>query len=393
MKLSSWSSRVERRGVGSVGAGAGGMAWHAAPAPAAHRARLSADLADHLAAGSQTIDVIVHGERAEIERSRRATTSEIRKTLKSGAVLRVNAGQLDAVRQDETVDHLSGDIRIKSSADVTAESIGADQVWAGSDDVPALTGAGVTVAVIDSGIDTRHNASCGDGSSRRRTSPAATASICSATARTWRGSSPGRPGGRRRRASIAASRRARTWSTCGCSATTVPGYASDVIEAIDWAIDHRKRIQDQGHQPVARRAGAAAVSRRSDVRGGGARGEGRASWSWRRRAITGRRRTAGRCIGAITSPANSPYALTVGALDTHGTPQRSDDTLATYSSKGPTRYDLVIKPDVAAPGSHIVSAESTGAYLSQTLSRAARGGERRERATCSCRARAWRRRL
>ena len=32
------------------------------PAAAEHRARLSADLADHLAAGSQSIDVIVHGD-------------------------------------------------------------------------------------------------------------------------------------------------------------------------------------------------------------------------------------------------------------------------------------------------------------------------------------------
>ena len=43
-----------------------------------------------------------------------------------------------------------------------------------------------------------------------------------------------------------------------------------------------------------------------------------------------------------------------------GTPQRSDDTVATYSSKGPTRYDLVLKPDLVAPGSHIVSAEAQG---------------------------------
>src|SRR5262249_2868032 len=69
--------------------------------------------------------------------------------------------------------------------------------------------------------------------------------------------------------------------------------------------------------------------------------------------------------GAITTPANSPYALTVGAIDTHGTPQRSDDTLAAYSSKAPTRFDLILKPDLAAPGSHIVAAGATGGYLSQ----------------------------
>src|SRR5207247_5928780 len=51
-----------------------------------------------------------------------------------------------------------------------------------------------------------------------------------------------------------------------------------------------------------------------------------------------------------------------------GTPWRSDDTLAPYSSIGPTRFDLVLKPDLIAPGSHVVSAEAEGSYLSTTLS-------------------------
>src|SRR4029079_466386 len=70
--------------------------------------------------------------------------------------------------------------------------------------------------------------------------------------------------------------------------------------------------------------------------------------------------------GAIASPGNSPYAITVGALDTHGTAKRSDDTLAPYSSKGPTRYDLIVKPDVAAPGSHVASAAAADSYLATT---------------------------
>src|SRR5262249_55429277 len=67
-----------------------------------------------------------------------------------------------------------------------------------------------------------------------------------------------------------------------------------------------------------------------------------------------------------TSPGNSPYVLTVGALDTRGTADRSDDTLASYSSRGPTRYDLVVKPDVIAPGSRVVSAEAADSILSRT---------------------------
>jgi hypothetical protein len=83
----------------------------------------------------------------------------IAKYLQSGAVFVVNAGQLAAMQQDDSQEHLSGDVRIKSSIDAAGvESVGADQVWAGSPDATAQTGKGITVAVIDSGIDATHNA-------------------------------------------------------------------------------------------------------------------------------------------------------------------------------------------------------------------------------------------
>src|SRR5439155_8327177 len=130
----------------------------AVPAHAAHRARLSADLADQLASGSQAMHVILHGTSAEVAALVRTYNLTVKKILTSGAVVTVNAGQLDALQQDPAVDHLSGDIKIRTVADVTAEAIGADQVWAGSDGVRPLNGRGVTVAVIDSGIDTSHSA-------------------------------------------------------------------------------------------------------------------------------------------------------------------------------------------------------------------------------------------
>ena len=53
----------------------------------------------------------------------------VRKSMRSGAVVRMNASQLAVVQNDEGVDHLSGDARIQSQSlrgvDVTAESIGA----------------------------------------------------------------------------------------------------------------------------------------------------------------------------------------------------------------------------------------------------------------------------
>lgn len=59
--------------------------------------------------------------------------------------------------------------------------------------------------------------------------------------------------------------------------------------------------------------------------------------------------------GTITAPGNDPYVITVGAMKTMGTASRADDLIATYSSKGPTMLDHVVKPDLVAPGNLIVS--------------------------------------
>src|SRR3954469_5042021 len=116
----------------SIGAALVCAAVAVAPQPAAaagsHAARLSADLADHLAAGSQAIRVIVHGTRAEVDAVAARYNLVVTRYLKSGAVFAVTAGQLAALQADDEMDHLSGDIRIRSAADVTAQSIGADQV-------------------------------------------------------------------------------------------------------------------------------------------------------------------------------------------------------------------------------------------------------------------------
>src|SRR6185436_9368325 len=57
----------------------------------------------------------------------------------------------------------------------------------------------------------------------------------------------------------------------------------------------------------------------------------------------------------ITSPGNAPAAITVGAASAQDTSARGDDRIATYSSRGPTWYDGLAKPDVVATGSHLVS--------------------------------------
>src|SRR6266700_6904560 len=70
--------------------------------------------------------------------------------------------------------------------------------------------------------------------------------------------------------------------------------------------------------------------------------------------------------GTIAAPGNDPYAITVGVMKTANTPTRSDDTIASYSSKGPTAYDFVVKPDIVAPGNQVVSTLAPNASLLST---------------------------
>jgi serine protease AprX len=59
--------------------------------------------------------------------------------------------------------------------------------------------------------------------------------------------------------------------------------------------------------------------------------------------------------GSITAPGNAPWVLTVGASSTEGTAFRWDDVVAGYSSRGPSAIDYEAKPDLVAPGTGMVS--------------------------------------
>ncbi|MFA5908049.1 MAG: S8 family peptidase [Vicinamibacterales bacterium] len=133
------------------------------------------------------------------------------------------------------------------------------------------------------------------------------------------------------------------------------GYASDVLNAIEFAIEHRSALGidvinlSLGHpvlEPPAtdplvlavERATAAGIVVVTSAGNFGQRpGDGTAGY------------------GGITSPGNAPSAITVGALRTNGTADRADDTVAPYSSRGPTWYEARIKPDILAPGHAVIA--------------------------------------
>src|SRR5580704_4164940 len=65
----------------------------------------------------------------------------------------------------------------------------------------------------------------------------------------------------------------------------------------------------------------------------------------------------------ILSPGSAPHVITVGAMKTEGTMSTSDDRIASYSSRGPTNFDLIAKPDVVAPGNLVDSLLAPGSTL------------------------------
>src|SRR4051812_9683064 len=151
------------------------------------------------------------------------------------------------------------------------------------------------------------------------------------------------------------------------------GNVSSVLNALDWVLTHRWRynirvvnmslgapaIDSYTYDPVCRAvrklvdAGIVVVAA---VGNNGVNNAGQ------------------KIYGQVHSPGNEPSALTVGAANTFGTDERSDDVVTTYSSRGPTRssyvddqglkhYDHLIKPDIVAPGNKIIDAEAPDNYL------------------------------
>jgi serine protease AprX len=71
----------------------------------------------------------------------------------------------------------------------------------------------------------------------------------------------------------------------------------------------------------------------------------------------------GPAAGTITKPGDDPWVITVGAIDDFGTARLRDDHLPNFSAHGPTAADGLAKPDVVAPGAHLVSLAAPGAAI------------------------------
>jgi serine protease AprX len=336
-----------------------------------HRPTLSGDLSQ--VRGDRIRLIVQPAVEGDVRSIRGRLRGIVRRELEGSVALEVSKAEFDAMSRDDAFSHISADAPVVSDMAITNKVTGASTMWQGTSGLlgllgtPGYDGTGIGVAVVDSGI-APHTAL----DSRV---------IARVNLVSWEGPSTGDLYGHGTHVAgiIGGNTTAAKYVTAAFAGGSAPGvklidvrvlgasgvgYTSDVIAGIDWAVANRSKYGIRvinlslGHavsepaafdplcQAVARavQAGVVVVASAGNY------------------GVTS---TGAPVLGGITSPGNSPYAITVGAIDTAGTVTRSDDTVAAYSSKGPTRYDLAVKPDVVAPGTRIVSLEAQGSYLSR----------------------------
>ena len=144
------------------------------------------------------------------------------------------------------------------------------------------------------------------------------------------------------------------------------GYISNVIAALDWAVTNKAAYnirvinlsvgaavtESYTTDPLCLAAKRAVDAGIVVVTAAGNLGKN---------PITGKVQ-----YGAITAPGNAPWVLTVGAYSHEGTITRLDDKMGLYSSRGPTALDFQAKPDVVATGVGIVSLAVQGSTFYTT---------------------------
>jgi serine protease AprX len=337
-----------------------------------HRAKLSTDLLKHEARrGMSRERVIVRGSRLQIEAMASRHHLSIARFLDDSAVLLANGVELTDLASDAANDILSSDPPVVPFMTISERSTASDQVQAGTPGlllgigkIAGVNGTGITVAVLDTGISPHPalaqkivaNVSLVSGDPQTGDAfghGTHIAGIIAGNSNPAAGITNLYSGG------IAPGAKLVNVRVLGKDGL---GWTSDVIAGIEWTIKNRDRYNIRiinlslGHpvtEPSATdpldqavlRATTAGIVVVTSAGNSGKAGNGAP------------------ILGGITSPGNAPSAITVGAINTKQTVGRSDDVMATYSSRGPTRYDMAAKPDVVAPGNKIISLEAQGSAL------------------------------
>ena len=137
------------------------------------------------------------------------------------------------------------------------------------------------------------------------------------------------------------------------------GRVSDVLAGIDWVLANRERYGIRilnlslGH-PVEEPSAGDPLCRAVEL-----------AWKAGILVVAAAGNSGGQGYGTIHSPGNDATILTVGASNNYRSASRADDILTTYSSLGPTPLDHVLKPDLVAPGNRTLSLRAVGSTLDE----------------------------
>jgi serine protease AprX len=153
------------------------------------------------------------------------------------------------------------------------------------------------------------------------------------------------------------------------------GRLHDVVAAFDWLLKHRKQL---GIGVLNLSIGTRQTSSyHADLLAALAE----AAW-FSGIAVVAAAGNGGPVGGRISTPGADPFVITVGSFDDQGTVAPQDDHESLFSSRGLT-LDRFAKPDVLAPGRRVVSLRATDTSPSNVTETKDKDAERRETASAS----------
>jgi serine protease AprX len=137
-------------------------------------------------------------------------------------------------------------------------------------------------------------------------------------------------------------------------------YESDVIEAMQWVLDHKDNYNI--------RAVNLSVNSTEESSYHASPLDAAAEILWFNGIVVvasvGNKRSDSGYSTANAAPANDPFIITVGASNENGSAEFSDDTLSPFSAHGMTA-DGFRKPEIIAPGTDIISILGPGDWISE----------------------------
>lgn len=318
--------------------------------------------AAHGGGTSQVIVIFNPGWRGTDELGKHGSKAGRKLRLINGQVAEVPNSVLKRLADNPAIRSMHHDRPTGGTMNRTSVAVGARAAqW-----LMGYSGAGVGVAVVDSGITSWHDDLGYNGSSTRvrtRAGQRVVAFVDFVNGRTTTYDDNGHG------SHVAGIVAGNGYDSYGARAGIAPeahlvglkvlddrgrGVISGVIAALDWIVANK----GQHNIRVANLSVGAAVveSYRTDPLTVAAKRTVDAGIVVVTAAGNLGRNAAGQTqYGAITAPGNAPWVLTVGAYSHQGTVWRTDDVLAPYSSRGPSAVDFEAKPDLVAPGTGVVS--------------------------------------